>query len=92
MGIIVELFDVKYYRDLELWVRCHSRSLKSGKGDSVLPNEEGGKYPDAHGSPLVSLRHSGLPAKIWLKAYALEAVLCLYRICDGGLTCNSLTN
>jgi len=24
---IVELFDVKYYRDLVLWVRDHSRSL-----------------------------------------------------------------
>ena len=26
--ILVELFDVKYYRDLEMWVRGHSRSLK----------------------------------------------------------------
>ena len=26
--IIVELFDVEYYRDLEMWVRGHSRSLK----------------------------------------------------------------
>ena len=25
---IVELFDVEYYRDLEMWVRGHSRSLK----------------------------------------------------------------
>jgi len=24
----VELFDVEYYRDLEMWVRGHSRSLK----------------------------------------------------------------
>jgi len=24
----VELFDVKYYRDLEMWVRGHSKSLK----------------------------------------------------------------
>jgi len=24
----VELFDVKYYRDLKVWVRGHSRSLK----------------------------------------------------------------
>ena len=23
----VELFDVEYYRDLEMWVRGHSRSL-----------------------------------------------------------------
>ena len=26
--LLVELFDVKYYRDLEVWVRGHSRSLK----------------------------------------------------------------
>jgi len=26
--LLVELFDVKYYRDLEIWVRDHSRSLK----------------------------------------------------------------
>ena len=26
--VLVELFDVKYYRDLEMWVRGHSRSLK----------------------------------------------------------------
>ena len=26
--VVVELFDVKYYRDLEMWVRGHSRSLK----------------------------------------------------------------
>ena len=25
---MVELFDVEYYRDLETWVRGHSRSLK----------------------------------------------------------------
>jgi len=25
---LVELFDVKYYRDLEMWVTGHSRSLK----------------------------------------------------------------
>jgi len=25
---VVELFDVEYYRDLEIWVRGHSRSLK----------------------------------------------------------------
>ena len=24
----MELFDVEYYRDLEMWVRGHSRSLK----------------------------------------------------------------
>jgi len=26
--VLVELFDIKYYRDLEMWVRDHSRSLK----------------------------------------------------------------
>jgi len=26
--LLVELFDVKYYRDLEMWVRGHWRSLK----------------------------------------------------------------
>jgi len=26
--LLVELFDVGYYRDLEMWVRSHSRSLK----------------------------------------------------------------
>ena len=25
---VCELFDVKYYRDFEMWVRGHSRSLK----------------------------------------------------------------
>ena len=25
---LVELFDVEYHRDLEMWVRGHSRSLK----------------------------------------------------------------
>ena len=26
--LLVELFEVEYYRDLEMWVRGHSRSLK----------------------------------------------------------------
>ena len=26
--ILVELFDVEYYRNLEMWVKDHSRSLK----------------------------------------------------------------
>ena len=26
--LLVELFDVAYYRDLDMWVRGHSRSLK----------------------------------------------------------------
>jgi len=25
---LIELFDVEYYRDLEMWARSHSRSLK----------------------------------------------------------------
>jgi len=28
-----ELFDVAYYRDLEIWVRGHSRSLKMAPFD-----------------------------------------------------------
>jgi len=27
-SLLVELFDIEYYRDLELWVKCHSRSFK----------------------------------------------------------------
>ena len=27
--LLVELFDVEYYRDLEMWVRGYSRSLKA---------------------------------------------------------------
>ena len=27
-SLLVALFDVEYYRDLEMWVRGHSRSLK----------------------------------------------------------------
>ena len=27
--LLVELLDIGYYRDLEMWVRSHSRSLKS---------------------------------------------------------------
>jgi len=33
--LLVELFDVKYYRDLEMWVRGHSRSLKVVPFESV---------------------------------------------------------
>ena len=35
---LVELFDVAYYRDLEIWVRGHSRSLK------LVPFESPGSY------------------------------------------------
>jgi len=27
-SLVVELFDVEYYRDLEMWVRGHSKSLQ----------------------------------------------------------------
>jgi len=27
-GTVFELFDVEWYRDLEIWVRCHSKSFK----------------------------------------------------------------
>jgi len=30
-----ELFDVEYYGDLEMWVRSHSRSLKSVPFESL---------------------------------------------------------
>jgi len=33
--LLVELFDVKYYRDLEMLVRGHSRSLKLVPFNSV---------------------------------------------------------
>jgi len=26
--LLDELLDIEYYRNLEMWVRCHSRSLK----------------------------------------------------------------
>ena len=28
INLLIELFDIEYYRDLEMWVRGHSRSLK----------------------------------------------------------------
>ena len=31
--LLVELFDFKYYRDLEMWVTGHSRSLKMAPFD-----------------------------------------------------------
>ena len=33
--LLVELFDVEYYRDLELWVRGHARSLKVVPFESI---------------------------------------------------------
>ena len=33
--LLVELFDLKYYRDLEMWVRGHSRSLKEVPFESL---------------------------------------------------------
>ena len=32
---LVELFDVEYYRDLEMWGRGHSRSLKAVPFESL---------------------------------------------------------
>ena len=32
---IFELFDAEYYRDLEMWVTCHSRSLTNGTFESL---------------------------------------------------------
>jgi len=34
-GTIFEFFDVEYYRDLEIWLRGHSRSLKSAPFNSL---------------------------------------------------------
>ena len=28
IGTVIELFDIEWYHDLEIWVRCHSRSFK----------------------------------------------------------------
>jgi len=36
LTIIVELFGVEYYRDLEVWVRGHSRSLKMEPFESLV--------------------------------------------------------
>jgi len=33
--LLVEFFDVEYYRDLEVWVIGHSRSLKMVPFDSL---------------------------------------------------------
>jgi len=32
---VFKLFDVEQYRDLEIWLRCHSRSLKLVPFDSL---------------------------------------------------------
>jgi len=37
--LLIELFDVKYYRNLEMWVRGYSKSLK------VVPFESFGTVP-----------------------------------------------
>ena len=34
--VVIELFDGEYYRDLEMWVRGQSRSLKMAVGQSSL--------------------------------------------------------
>ena len=35
--LLVELLDVKYYRDLEMWVRGHLRTLKVVPFESWVP-------------------------------------------------------
>ena len=47
--LLVELFDVEYYRDLKMWVRGHSRSLKVVLFESLgvvsyLPNSFHNNY------------------------------------------------
>ena len=37
--LLVELFDVKYYHDFEMWVRDHLRSLK------LVPFESWVQFP-----------------------------------------------
>jgi len=39
MHELVELFDVKFYRDFEIWVKGHSKSLK------VVPFESLVRFP-----------------------------------------------
>jgi len=39
---VTELFDVEYYRDLEVWVRGHSRSFK------LVPLESLGTVSHSH--------------------------------------------
>ena len=31
--LLIELFDIAYYRDLEMWVRGHSRSIRMAPFD-----------------------------------------------------------
>jgi len=33
--VVVELFDVEYYHDLEMWVRGHSRSFIESDGTTL---------------------------------------------------------
>jgi len=33
--VVVDLLDVQHYRDLEMWVRGHSRSLKMVSSESL---------------------------------------------------------
>jgi len=35
LSIVIELFDGEYYRDLEMWVRGQSRSLKMVQFESL---------------------------------------------------------
>jgi len=49
--LLDELLDVEYYRDLEMWVRGHSRSLKVLKVWVRFPNFF---YPNPNPNPRVS--------------------------------------
>ena len=59
--LLVELFDVEYYRDLEMWVRGHSRSWK------VVPFESLGtvSYSPFILTLAVSLAISEISVKEW---------------------------
>ena len=45
---LVELFDIEYYRDLEMWVRSHSLSLK------MVPFESFGVIFESYTPPVFS--------------------------------------
>jgi len=54
----VESFDVEYYRDLEIWVRGHSRSLK------MVPFESFGMV--SYSNPIVTIAVSLAISQIYL--------------------------